>query len=521
MIFIPVFAIVKQAITVVTKIAFDIGVDTMSAAIYTRQSIEKKDSESIEVQIEYAKRYLEPDEDYEVFSDPGYSGKNIIRPDFQRMLQGIENGKFNKVIVYKLDRISRKVSDFSWLMEFMQKHDCTFISAKENFALDTPAGRAMLYMTSTFAQMERESTSERVKDNYYERLKLGAIGGGPAPFGYVNSSVILGGKKHSVYVPNSNIQIVKDMFEAYSSPLTTLADVKQQIFDKYGLNIQTSDISRRLHNPTYVKADASVYNYYYKLGANVSSPIESFDGIHGCLIAGRRKANERKYTSVKDHIVTVGKHEGVIESAMFLYCQNKLSKNKQIKNTHRGQYTWLSGLVKCGDCGYAMVVKRYKRKNGYVANFYCSNQSNHKTCVPHTHLVEDIEAFVYDAMVEKADSIQKAKKDGKKDINKRITELHKQLEDINAKIENLVLNLEQTGTASFKYINSRIEELDAQKLKLEEKMGTYNYETDKLIIPNLSNWNEKSLEEKKSAARLLIEKVLVSADNIITMYWKI
>ena len=84
-----------------------------------------------------------------------------------------------------------------------------------------------------------------------------------------------------------------------------------------------------------------------------------------------------------------------------------------------------------------------------------------------------------------------------------------------------MLNLEQTGTASFKYINSRIEELDAQKVKLEEKMGTYNYETDKLIIPDLSNWNEKSLEEKKSAARLLIEKVLVSADNIITMYWKI
>ena len=121
----------------------------MSAAIYTRQSIEKKDSESIDVQIEYAKKYLDPDEPYEIFSDPGYSGKNTVRPDFQRMLKGIENGKFDKVIVYKLDRISRRVSDFSWLMEILNKYGCSFISAKENFSLDTPAGRAMLYMTST------------------------------------------------------------------------------------------------------------------------------------------------------------------------------------------------------------------------------------------------------------------------------------------------------------------------------------------------------------------------------------
>ncbi len=493
----------------------------MPAAIYTRQSIEKKDSESIDVQIEYAKRYLDTDEDYEVFSDPGYSGKNIIRPDFQRMLKGIENGKFNKVIVYKLDRISRKVSDFSWLMEFMQKHDCTFISAKENFALDTPAGRAMLYMTSTFAQMERESTSERVKDNYYERLKIGAIGGGPAPFGYDNSSIILGGKKHSVYVINSDIEVVKDMFDIYSDPLTTLADVKKVIFNKYNLNMQTSDISRRLHNPTYVKADASIYNYYYKMGANVCSPIDSFDGIHGCLIAGKRKANERKYTSVKDHVVAIGQHEGVIDSNIFLYCQEKLSKNRQIKNTHRGQYTWLSGLVKCSDCGYAMVVKRYKRKKGYVANFYCSSQSNHKTCSPHLHLVNDVEDYVYNAMVEKADSIQRAKNEGKQDVNKKIKDLYKQLEDINAKIENLVLNLEQAGTASFKYINNRIEELDSQKTEIEKEIGTCNYESDKLIIPDLTNWSEKSLDEKKSAARLLIEKVLISADNLITMYWRI
>ncbi len=493
----------------------------MPAAIYTRQSIEKKDSESIEVQIEYAKRYLEPNESYTVFSDPGYSGKNTRRPDFQKMLQEIEQGKYNKVIVYKLDRISRKVSDFSWLMEFMQQHDCTFISAKENFALDTPAGRAMLYMTSTFAQMERESTSERVKDSYYKRMELGVIGGGAAPLGYDNQTMIVGGRKHSVYVMNDDIEIIKKMFELYSDPVTTLSDVKKIIDPMFKVNIATADISRRLHNPTYVKADASIYNYYYKAGAQIMSPIDSFDGIHGCLIAGKRKANERKYTKVTDHVLTVGLHEGVIDSDMFLYIQDKLSRNKQIKNTHRGQYTWLSGLVKCGDCGYAMVVKRYKRKTGYVNNFYCSNQSNHKTCIPHIHLVADVEEYVYNAMLEKANEMDRFRKDGNKDINKRILEYHKEIEDINAKIENLVLNLEQARTAAIKYINSRIEELDADKLKIEAELGSYSFQTDRLLIPDLNDWDEKPMEEKKKAARLLIEKVAITADSSIMMYWKV
>lgn len=493
----------------------------MSAAIYTRQSIEKKDSESIDVQIEYAKKYLEPNEDFEIFSDPGYSGKNIMRPDFQRMLEGIKSGKFDKVIVYKLDRISRRVSDFSWLMELLKEYKCSFISAKENFSLDTPAGRAMLYMTSTFAQMERESTSERVRDNYYERIKLGAIGGGPAPLGYDNSTVIIGGKKHSIYVANGEIEIIKKMFEIYSRPITALADVKKELQKLYGINIQTSDISRRLHNPTYVKADASIYNYYYKAGAIVASPIESFDGIHGCLLVGRRKSNERKYTDVREHTLTIGRHEGVIDSDTFLYIQNKLSKNKQIKNSHKGQYTWLSGLVKCTDCGYAMVIKRWKSKNGYVSNLYCSSQSNHGICKPHSHNVTDVEDYVYNSMAEKLKSLQEIKLNAQTNRNEKIMELHKAIEDINAKIENLVINLEQAGTSALKYINKRIEELDNEKTQLESEMNMCNYQIESIVLPNLTDWASKSLDDKKEIARSLIEKVSIDYENNITIAWKV
>ena len=492
----------------------------MSAEIYTRQSIEKKDSESIEVQIEYAKKFLDPDEPYEIFSDPGYSGKNTLRPDFQRMLKGIESGKFDKVIVYKLDRISRRVSDFSWLMEILNKHGCSFISAKENFSLDTPAGRAMLYMTSTFAQMERESTSERVKDSYYERLRLGAVGGGPAPFGYDNSTVILDGKKHSVYVKNPDADIVREMFDIYKNPLTTLSDVQKFLKNNYNIKAQTSDISRRLHNPAYVMADISVYNFYYKSGAKIASPMESFDGVHGCLLAGKRKSNERKYTNVKDHTLTVGRHEGIIDSRTFLYCQEKLSKNRQIKNTYKGQYTWLSGLVKCGECGYAMVVKRYRRKDGYVANFYCSNQTGHKDCCPHTHLVSDVEDYVYNSMLERAYSIEKAKKENEANTTEKLAEIYGKLKDINSRIENLVLSIENASKISIGYINKRIEELDAHRGKLEAQLGAWNYEASMLTVPNLNNWEEKSMDEKKNVARTMVEKVIISKSGLIAVDWR-
>lgn len=494
----------------------------MSAAIYTRQSIEKKDSESIETQLEYAKKYIEPDESFDVYTDAGFSGKNTIRPGFQHMLKGIESGKYDKVIVYKLDRISRNVADFSWLMELMKKHECTFISAKENFSLDTPAGRAMLYMTSTFAQMERESTSERVKDNYYERLKLGVIGGGPPPLGYDLVTKTVMGKKHTIYMVNPEIDIIKTMFEIYSFPTTSLADVKRELKFRYGRSMQTSDISRRLRNPTYVKADASIYNYYYKLGTLMGSEIARFDGIHGCLIAGKRKSSDRKYTDVKNHIITVGLHEGVINSVTFLFCQKKLSKNKQIKNTYKGKHSWLSGIIKCGNCGYAMVIKRYKIKNGIASKFYCNSHSEYDESHSHSHHVYDIEEIVKTELEKKIRTINKLEKEDKENTSKKITQLYNQVADTNAKIENLVLNLEQASNLSLKYINNRINELHALKANLEAKIYNTDYNDDKIYTPKLEGiWDDLTMENKKELSRTLIDKIFIYPDNSIGISWKI
>jgi len=105
--------------------------------IYARQSIEKKDSVSIEAQIEKCMAYC-AGSDYRVYKDLGYSGKNINRPQFTQLLEDIKSGLINKVIAYRLDRISRSIADFSQLLLMFEKYNVKFVSATENFDTDTP-----------------------------------------------------------------------------------------------------------------------------------------------------------------------------------------------------------------------------------------------------------------------------------------------------------------------------------------------------------------------------------------------
>ena len=101
-------------------------------AIYARQSVDKKDSISIESQIEFCKYELKGGNCKE-YKDKGYSGKNTDRPEFQQLMRDIESGLVRKVVVYKLDRISRSILDFANMMELFQQYNVEFVSSTEKF----------------------------------------------------------------------------------------------------------------------------------------------------------------------------------------------------------------------------------------------------------------------------------------------------------------------------------------------------------------------------------------------------
>lgn len=138
----------------------------MATAIYGRQSVDKKDSISIEAQIGLCKKECTGESNFKIYTDKGYSGKNTDRPKFRRMMQDVKSGLIDRVVVYRLDRLSRSITDFGHMWEGLNNFHVSFTSVSEKFDTETPTGRAMLYIIMIFAQLERETTTERVKDNY-------------------------------------------------------------------------------------------------------------------------------------------------------------------------------------------------------------------------------------------------------------------------------------------------------------------------------------------------------------------
>lgn len=487
-------------------------------AIYARQSVEKKDSISIESQIEYAKREVFS-EDCKIYQDSGYSGKNTNRPAFSELMQDIEAGRVEKVAVYRLDRISRSIVDFADFIDVLERNSISFISATEKFDTSTPMGRAMLYIIVVFAQLERETIAERVRDNYYARVRKGAWGGGPAAFGFDLVRTTIDGKKATICQPNGSIAIVRRIFELYSRPHASLADVQKQlirdgVLSSGGVNFDNVKLSSILKNPAYVRADISIYNYYKAKGAIMANGPEEFDGEHGCILVGKRGASQRKYKDVTNHLLAIGHHEGIVDSATFLFCLEKLSRNRQIKNTCKGKYSWLTGLVKCGHCGYSFSVRFASTRDGRVPYFTCSGKYLHKQCdARQTHRVQDVEAEVQARLIAEAEHYRLAQE---KRENLAAKQHQQKILDIDGKIENLLATLESTGSISAEYINRRIEALHHEKQLLLHQYSdaVAAFHTADIIPFDAADWENMSIADKREIARSMVSVVYLSTEGV-------
>ena len=157
-------------------------------AIYIRVStIYQVDKDSIPMQkrdlIAYSQLMLGTD-NYEIFEDAGYSGKNTDRPAFQNMITRIRKGEFSHVLVWKIDRISRNLLDFAEMYQELKDLGVTFVSKNEQFDTSTAMGEAMLKIILVFAELERNMTAERVTATMISRANSGLWNGGRVPYGY-------------------------------------------------------------------------------------------------------------------------------------------------------------------------------------------------------------------------------------------------------------------------------------------------------------------------------------------------
>lgn len=129
--------------------------------IYSRKSKFTGKGESIENQIELCRQYIamhfgeEAAENVLVYEDEGFSGGNLERPQFKKMMKDSQKIAFAAIVVYRLDRISRNIGDFAKLIEDLGDRHIDFISIREQFDTSSPMGRAMMYIASVFSQLER------------------------------------------------------------------------------------------------------------------------------------------------------------------------------------------------------------------------------------------------------------------------------------------------------------------------------------------------------------------------------
>lgn len=476
-------------------------------AIYARQSVDKADSLSIQGQIDLCRQ--KTGSDHKVYQDKGYSGKNTNRPAFQQMMADVERGLIQKIIVYRLDRFSRSIADFGRLWEILRKHSVEFVSINETFDTSTPMGRAMLNIIMVFAQLERETTAERVRDNYYQRARLGSWPGGPAPYGFsIGRLPGPDGKPAPGLLPDEHASIVEHIFQSYAREGVSLGSLARSL-NGDGIPAPrraTWDnvaLSRILHSPLYVMADEDVYLYYQGKGLIFANRLEEFDGLHGGMIVGKRDRSAGKYQDLKEQHFSLSTHYGLIPSGLWLQCQYKLDANRQLGNAGKGKHTWLSGLLKCGACGYSVKVNR-DRDRYYLV---CSGRSNLGLCT--ASIQTDLRAL--EASVEAELERLLAECPDVKEPPADARAHSEALAEIERKIDRLISALAASSDLAMPYINRTIQKLESRRQELLEQQARQH--TDPSPKRKHLKFGPLEFEQKKLVAAQFIQEIRLSGET--------
>ena len=487
----------------------------MYDALYSRQSVEKTDSISIESQLEYCK-YETHGNPYKEYIDKGYSGKNTNRPAFEQMLEDVKQGLISRVIVYKLDRISRSILDFANMMDIFTKYNVEFVSSTEKFDTSTPIGRAMLNICIVFAQLERETIQKRVTDAYYSRCKRGFYMGGRMPYGFTKTDTVIDGIKTSMYVPvDEEAEQIKLMFSMYQKPENSLGDIIRYFRDNNikhlrGGSWSSARISEILKNPVYVKADADIYNFFKSRDVNITNPVSDFTGFNSCYL----------YKGKENKELVIAPHEGIIPSSDWIKCRIRCLNNKQSTRTCKAKNSWLVGKVKCGRCGHSLSIAKSNTKwhRYFICGMALATKKVKCTGTGGTIYADILEEYILNAIKNRLSEFKTLSKHEK--ANPNINKNKIRIAEIDKEIDGLLSNVAGANSILMEYINNKITQLDDERKQLQKDSILFTYTENCIVSDHVQKWEEISFEDKQSVVDSLI-KVINIADGNIEIIWNI
>lgn len=516
----------------------------MRFAWYGRKSVYKDNSDSIGNQLRLCRDYAEIHypgkiDSFAEYSDEDYTGANANRPDLQRLLNDIKRKRIDVLIVYQLDRISRNVKDFSNIYAILEEFKVDFISIKENINTDTPMGRAMMYTTVVFANLERENIAERVTDNMIGLARKGLWLGGSPPCGYTVKRTEVDGRKHMILeLDPEGAEYMNWLYDLYLQKNMSTLSLESyfkanNIKNRNGNFFSACLIHRMLKAPYGVAGTKEVYQYFQKKGCIMVNAPEEWDGTRGVMVYGRTEQKNKKFvnTPPEKWIISLGHHKPFIAPAQWLAVQYSFER-KKIEKTMKHPVPFSKGLVYCR-CGWKMQVIHRKRKNGNVyAAYYCLKRKRQgaEACNNTQINVEVVDQTIFQTLTEIAanPSLIYNFSDEKKEDLIDTKKMEKNIAKLEQKIESLVASLAMTESDGVKkYILAEMEklntELDASRESLlqaqiitdqtESRMDDYEKKAQ-LITDLIEQFDVLSLEERNHMLKLCIKKIVWDGENI-------
>jgi len=347
-------------------------------AIYTRKSTAiglDQEFNTLDAQREACERYIENQAHLgwrraaDKYDDGGFTGANLERPAFQRLVEDIDAGKIDVLVVYKVDRLSRSLLDFAKVMDRFNKAGTAFVSVTQNFSTADAMGRLTLNMLMSFAEFEREMIAERTRDKIAAARRKGKWTGGPVPLGY---DVV---DKHLV-VNDLEAVMVREIFDLYLKHRSALSVMRI-------LNETGRATKRHLaKNGNVRKARAWSKDAVLRV---LKNPV----------YAG--------YMPYRDEIHP-GEHDALVDQDTYTRVHALLDDHGGARRTTRGRNPeyLLRGLLRCTNCGKTFTPASTRKKGKEYRYYRCvtRDKEGRKACPARPLPADAIESFVIDRIRE-------------------------------------------------------------------------------------------------------------------------
>ena len=467
----------------------------------------------------------------EWYTDKDYSGKDINRPAFQRMLQDIKHGRINAVIVTELSRLSRDVKDFCHFWEFLKSYNASFFSLKENFDTSTPIGEMMVIQCISFAQFERKTIVQRVKDGARARAERGLANGWRNVIGYDPDPK----NKHRLIVNEGEASTVRMIFNEFLKQ-GSVAKTRSFLNDS-GYRMKTFVTQDERQGGGHLWTDTTLHtlltNAKY-LGKVEINKINRFKDQADLLESEKYRVVPATWPAIVDELT-------------YNRVQEMLIHNCRFGKKHNHVYL-LSGLLRCGSCGEELIGVSANGKNdkyfyyGHKRKFTATKDRHNKRCPLERIPAERLEDAIISRLIDLAKSknllaqlvadASKENVDLGKDIDHLIDVKEQERRSVQRYVDNLLASLAEIPEGlSPKIVFEKIADYERQRERISQEISNLrgDKEAGKAKVIDLDavmrlfrifqkDVTKRPAHEQRETIREVLHKAIVNEKDVKLIY---